>query len=86
MNVVNRYALKPILGSILVAAIAFIVAPTLVMWAWNLALPEVFSVASLTFRNALGLVLLGLVSYYLLSHPLFSRQYRHPHRSRREEG
>ena len=49
---------------------AMLAVPIAVLWSWNLVIPEIFGASPLEFRNALGLVLLGLIA----SIPFYARR------------
>lgn len=85
MNTINRHTLKHILAGSVIAAWVGLLSTTVVMWSWNLVLPEVLGVTTLTFRNALGLILLGLLCSALINYPPLLRHYSHANLARRNK-
>ena len=53
-------------SQIFMATLAFIVATILLLWGWNSAMPYLFELPTIQFKQALGLmVLIGILSFFL---------------------
>jgi hypothetical protein len=46
--------------------LAFLIATILLLWGWNIAIPDLFELPAMQFKQALGLmILIGTVSFLL---------------------
>lgn len=63
--------------SILVAGI--VSAPVLVLWSWNVTVADLFGGPTMAYRNAVGLVVLGLFASVLLGRRGRSRHFGRRH-------
>ena len=53
-------------SQIFMATLAFIVATILLLWGWNSAMPDIFGLPTMQFKQAMGfMVLIGIVSFFL---------------------
>lgn len=52
-----------VLIGLVVAIVALVVFTFIFMWIWNLVMPDVFSVKSITFWQALGILILASILF-----------------------
>jgi hypothetical protein len=62
------------------ALLVIIVATIVVHFSWNMAMPELFGAARMSFKNAFGLVLLAAMASWIIGHGVIGR---HVHLRRR---
>ena len=70
----HRFSGHGPIKSLVLFGIALIVVPALILWAWNITLPEIFGVPGIDYRNAFGLLVLGLTLGQLVRAPYHIRR------------
>ncbi|MFQ5950219.1 MAG: hypothetical protein ACE5J1_05990 [Nitrospiria bacterium] len=69
---------KRSIGRLLIVGIGWtflviIVGSIVVYFSWNMAMPELFGAARMSFKNAFGLVLLASMASWIIGHGVFGR-------------
>jgi hypothetical protein len=82
---------KHSMGRFLIAGIGWallviIVATIVVHFSWNMAMPELFGAARMSFKNAFGLVLLAAMASWIIGHGVIGRHVHLRRRMRKEMG
>ncbi len=55
--------------------LVIIVGSIVVYFSWNMAMPELFGAVRMSFKNALGLVLLASMASWIIGHGVFGRRH-----------
>ena len=56
----HRASKRRLVGVVVAAAMSLVAVPIVILWAWNIALPDLLGLPMMDYRNALGLAILGL--------------------------